>query len=110
MTAVCPRLLAADHVREILAREVFLHQVGILLVHAEVVDGGDVAVHQPAGDLGFAEETLARLLVAREADLDGDRPLDEGIPALVDGSETPGADALEDFVLADRTHHDGLIQ
>ena len=57
------RVAPPDLVVEILAREELLDEVGSLAVEAELEDGDDVAMLEVAGDLGFAQEAVARLAV-----------------------------------------------
>ena len=58
------------------------------------------------GELGLAEEALLDLLLVALAGLDRDVPLDERIPALVDGAEAADTDLLDDLVLADLRQHE----
>src|SRR5437773_6639185 len=84
---------------------------GALLAH--VVDGDDVGMVQPAGDLRFMIEALQELILLarrkgeREGDrLEGDHPSDAGVSGLVDHPHRSAADFLEDFVAPDRA---GLV-
>ena len=102
------RLVPTDHMSQVLAREVLLNQIGHGLVQAEVVDRGDVAMHQAAGDLGFAFEALSRFLVAGVADLDRHRALDVRIVALIDDREAARADLVEYLEFPDLVHGGGV--
>src|SRR6185436_2901926 len=100
------RLAARDDAVEVLAGEVFLHQVRNAVLDAEVVDGDDVAVLQVDGDLRLAEEAVADLRLLGAAGLDRHPPLEEGVAPLVDDAEPAGADLADDGVLADLIHGD----
>ena len=54
-----------------------------------------------AGDLGFAQELLAKLGVVRRADLDRDQSLEERITTAIQGRESAVGDPLENVVLPD---------
>ncbi len=82
------------------------------VVLAHVVDGDDVGMSDIARRLGLAQEALLGfnplfgLAVHIEADgLDGHRPVDERIEALVDDPHGTAADFLDDRVFADATFH-----
>src|SRR5664280_504229 len=91
---------------EVVAGEELLHDIGrAILGDAEVVDRRDVPVVQVSRELGLAEEAFLDFLFLALAGLDGDGPLDEGIPALVDGSKPAHADLLDDLVLPDLRQH-----
>ena len=95
------RISALDHLVEILAVQELLDDVGDAVLDAKVVDGRDVAVMEGAGQLRLPKEPALDLLVVKLAGLDGDRPFDERIPALVDGSKAARADLLGDLVFPD---------
>jgi len=86
---------------EVVPGQVFLDDVGHVVLKSEVEDQGDVRVDQVPDELGFLVEALPDLGVGRAAHLDGDGPLDEGVPPLVDDAEPAHPDLLEDLVLAD---------
>ena len=101
------RIAALDLLVEVLAGQELLDDVGDPVLHAEVVDGGDVAVVEVAGELRFPEEPALDLLVVDGAGLDRDRPLDEGVAAPKNGAETADSDLLGDLVLSDLFQHRG---
>ena len=92
---------------EVLALEVLHGDVRQALVLAELVDGDDVAVVEPAGGLGLALEAGDQLGVADRGlahHLDRGQAVDRRVPALVDHAEGAAADLLEDLELADFVH------
>src|SRR5262249_45955393 len=99
------RIAALDLLVEVLAGQELLNDVGDAVLDAEVVDRGDVAVVQVPGELGLAEEAVLDLVVVALAGLDGDRALDERVPAAVDGAEAAHADLFGDLVFADFLEH-----
>jgi hypothetical protein len=98
------RLAPVHAVVEVLAGQVFLHQIRHRVLEAEVEDGDDVAVLEIAGDLGLAVEPLADVLRVGGAGLDRYATLQVGVAALVNAGETAGADLAQDLVLADLVH------
>ena len=94
----------ADDLLEVHALEELHRHVEAALLLAEVEDGDDVQVVQAGGGLGLAAEPLHEVVVGGEHAghrLDGDEPVEDGVPGLVDLAHGPLADAGDDLVLAD---------
>ncbi len=98
------RLPALDLAVQILAGQELLDQIRSLVLDPEVVDGGDVAVVEIAGDLRLAGEAEAHALLRRAAGLDRQVPLDDRIVALEDLPEPPDPDLLDHLILAEGLH------
>ncbi len=80
------------------------HHVARAAVFADVVDGDDVGVAEPAGDLGFAHEALDGVGAIQERlgqELHSDRALQGQVLGFVDGGHAAAANAAQDAVLAE---------
>ena len=85
-----------------LALQQFLHDVGRPLVLAELVDGRDVRVVQPARGLRLLLEPAHAFGVLRERGrqhLDRDGPLELSVPRAADLAHASGAEEREDLVV-----------
>ena len=71
---------------------------------AHVVDGDDVGMLERRCRLGLVQEPLAQVILPGDGvvhDLDGDGPVEDGIPGLVHDTHRALAYELDDVVLAD---------
>ena len=99
------RLAGAHPHVEGLPLDVLHRDVRLAAVFAEVEDGDDVAVGEPARRASLAEEPLAVLGLIdqlRGDHLDGHRALDLRIERAIDDAHPALTEALENLVAADR--------
>ena len=98
------RSAVADHVAQVDPVDVLHDHVrGALVVNEEIVETDDVAMFEPRGHLGFAEESLALIRALgdlRPHDLDDPDFVQEAVAHHVNGTHAALADLPEDLVLA----------
>jgi len=83
---------------------VLLHQIGLAVVLAVVVDLDDVGMLQCGDRAGLALEAGDKLRIAREGEhLDGDQALQGRLVGLVHGGHAATVDDLAELVLAKPT-------
>ena len=72
------------------------------LVLTDVEDGDDVKMVKTRDRPGLPGEPFAQLVVVVKQDLDGDLPIEFGIPAKIEGPHASLGNATHDLVSADR--------
>jgi hypothetical protein len=96
------RGLRGEHGSQGLALEVLHREVGDSLVRrAEVVDGADLRVNDPAGVLGFPGESLQGFAIAvlpRRKDLQGTKPVHQLMAGEIHRPHAARAEAADDLV------------
>jgi hypothetical protein len=94
-----------DAVLQRLALQQFHGNEGLPIVFVNFVNGANVGVIEGRGCLGFALETLERLMVLRQSlrqELQGDEAMQLGVFGLIDHTHPAAAQLLQNTVVRNR--------